>query len=197
MLDLLRRLGVFAAPGFLDRDTCREICAEMIAAAGEPGVVLKNRVETVDLDAKRLHRTGLAEARGALVDGRLAAIMPALNRHFGSAIAQSEGALFYRYGVGDFFATHRDLYGATGHDAADHERRVSIVLFLNDHTDAAGVSYEGGDLVIYDLMEGAGADRGIAVPPEAGLLVAFLSSLRHEVTPVTSGVRCVAVDRFF
>ena len=196
MLDLLRRLGVFAAPGFLDRDSCREICAEMIAAAGEPGIVLKAGAETVDLDAKRLHRTGLAEARGVLVDGRLAAIMPALNRHFKCAVAQSEGAMFYRYGVGDFFATHRDLYGAD-RGLAGHERRVSIVLFLNDHTDAAGPSYAGGDLVMYDLMDGAGADRGIAVPPEAGLLVGFLSSLRHEVTPVTSGVRCVAVDRFF
>ena len=193
MLDLLRRLGVFAAPGFLDPSTCRDICAEMIAADGEPGVVLKDAVETVDRERKRLDRTELAEARTALVDGRLAAILPSFNRHFGITLAHSEGAMFYRYRTGDFFSTHRDEYRMPG---IDHERRVSIVLFLNDHG-TAGLSYDGGDLVMYDLMDGAGADRGIAVPAEAGLLVAFRSSLRHEVTPVTAGVRCVAVDRFF
>ena len=195
MLDLLRRLGVFAAPGFLDVATCRDICAEMASTEGEPGLVLsKDAVDAVDLQHKRLHRMELSEARHALVDSRLAAIMPAFAQHFGVALAHSEGAMFYRYRTGDFFTTHRDVYQMA---EIDHERRVSIVLFLNDHTDAAGLSYEGGDLVMYDLMDGAGADRGIAVPADAGLLVAFRSDLRHEVTPVTSGVRCVAVDRFY
>ena len=117
--------------------------------------------------------------------------MPAFTRHFGVALAHSEGAMFYRYRSGDFFTTHRDVYQMT---EIDHQRRVSIVLFLNDHANTAGLSYEGGDLVMYDLMDGAGADRGIAVPPDAGLLVACRSDLRHEVTP---GVRCVAVDRFY
>lgn len=195
MLDLLRRLGVFAVPDFLDVPTCRDICAEMASVEGEPGaVLLKGAVEAVDLEHKRLHRTELAEARHALVDGRLAELIPAFNRHFRVTLAHSEGAMFYRYRAGDFFTTHRDVYQMAGFD---HERRVSIVLFLNDHAGAAGLSYEGGDLVMYDLMDGAGADRGIAVPPAAGQLVAFRSDLRHEVTPVTSGVRCVAVDRFY
>jgi SM-20-related protein len=193
MLDLLRRLGVFAVPGFLDLATCRDICAEMATAAGEPGVLIDGGVETVDPRRKRLNRIDLADARAALVDDRLAATMPALSRHFGVTLAHAEGAMFYRYLPGDFFATHRDLYRVPG---ADHDRRVSIVLFLNDPVGTAGLAYGGGDLVLYDLMDGAGADRGIAVPAVAGLLVAFRSDLRHEVTPVTSGVRCVAVDRF-
>ncbi len=194
MLDLLRRLGVFAEPGFLDLSTCRDICAEMLAADGEPGAVHNGVTETVDPQRKRLNRTPLTAARGAAVDGRLAGAMPRLNRYFNIPLTGSEGAMFYRYRTGDFFATHRDVYDLAG---AEHQRRVSIVLFLNDPAGAAGVSYQGGELVIYDLMDGAAADRGIAVTPEAGLLVAFRAELRHEVTPVTSGVRCVAVDRFF
>ena len=193
MQELLRRLGVFMAPGILGVPACRDICAQMLAADGEPGMVYNGVVDLVDPHQKRLHRTELPDGPGALVNAQLASLLPAFNRHFSLTLADHEGAMFYRYREGDFFATHRDMNPRPG---AYSERRVSIVLFLNDPAGTAGPSYEGGDLVLYDLMDGAAADRGIAVPPQAGLLVAFRSDRRHEVTPVTSGVRCVAVDRF-
>jgi predicted 2-oxoglutarate/Fe(II)-dependent dioxygenase YbiX len=196
MLALLRRFGVFIEPGFLDVSTCRAICAEMSSADGEPGFIHDGVRATVDVGKKRLIRTELAAERGAFVDQRLADMTPSLNRHFDITLTGSEGAMFYRYGVGDFFAVHRDRY--PNETAFDHQRRVSIVILLNDPAGRAGVRYDGGALVVYDLM-GAGpeADYGISVPPEAGLLVAFRSELRHEVTAVTSGTRCVAVSRFF
>jgi SM-20-related protein len=196
VLDLLRRLGVFAEPGFLDVATCQAACAEMVAAEGEPGVLLVGTHTSVDVRKKRLIDTHPSAASSALVEHRLAAMTSALNRHFGVTLTGSEGVHFYRYGVGDFFATHRDVY--QDDQPFGHQRRVSIVLFLNDPAGRAGVRYEGGSLVLYDLMgEGRGAGYGISVPPEAGLLVAFRSELRHEVTPVTAGTRCVAVNRLY
>ena len=187
--DLLRRAGVFLKPGFLDPATCREICAEMIAAAGEPGhITTAAGHQLVAPEFKRLRSIEIAPALAARVGVRLTAAKSELDDHFGLTLGAGEGATFYRYAPGDFFAKHSDAYSG---------RRASVVVFLNDPAGADGVPFEGGSLVLFDLFDDPlMANHGVSVPIEAGLLVAFRPELRHEVTPVTSGTRCVMVERF-
>jgi SM-20-related protein len=186
--DLLRRAGVFLKPGFLDLATCRAICAEMMAAAGEPGHITTSAgTQMVDPTFKNLRSVDVSPGLTDEVSARLTAIRPELDAHFGAALGEGEGVMFYRYAAGDFFAKHQDTYGG---------RRASIVLFLNDPSGGAGVAYEGGSLVLFDLFDDPRmANHGVSVPAEAGLLVAFRPELRHEVTPVVSGTRCVMVER--
>ncbi len=161
----------------------------MAAAAGEPGhITTAEGRQIVDRGFKRLDAIVLAGALTSLVADRLAALKPDLDAHFGVALGAGEGVTFYRYAPGDFFAPHRDTYA---------DRRASIVIFLNDPAGTAGVTYEGGSLVLFDLFDDDRMkNHGVSVTPGAGLLVAFRPELRHEVTPVTAGTRCVAVERF-
>lgn len=197
-LDLLSRLGVYIERGFLPADQCRLLSREMAASAGEPGVLLqKDDAALVDPDTKRLTQIHVSDAQCADVTQKLDALAPKLARHFGAELASHEGATFYRYDEGDFYLAHRDRHDATADAVVGHRRRVSIVLFLNAPA-GSELSYAGGDLVLYDLLADKKlSEYGLPVAAEAGLLVAFDPQLRHEVTRVTSGARCVAVSRFF
>jgi SM-20-related protein len=182
--DLLRRAGVFLQPGFLDRATCQTICDVMIAAPGEPGhITTAAGQRLVEPAFKRLQSVEIAPALARRVTDRLAAVKDELDDHFNVSLGDGEGVTFYRYTTGDFFAKHTDAYGG---------RRASLILFLNEPP-----SFRGGELVLFDLFDDAQmANHGVSVPIETGLLVAFRPELRHEVTPVTSGTRCVVVERF-
>jgi predicted 2-oxoglutarate/Fe(II)-dependent dioxygenase YbiX len=57
-------------------------------------------------------------------------------------------------------------------------RKLSFSVLLSDPSE-----YDGGDLLIY---EGKGP---IVVPKRQGMITFFPSSVLHEVTPVTRGVR--------
>lgn len=191
----LSRLGVFTARGFLAATTCAAICEEMIGAAGEPGWINTRAGQVVDPSAKKLKRMDVSAPLQAAVDQRISGVRPDLERFFGVTLTGSECAMFYRYGAGDYFKVHRDV----GYPGEDHPRQVSLVLYLNDPSGSIGPSYEGGTLILYDLFgDGLGkGEFGVKIEPAAGLLVAFRSRLRHEVTPITAGTRCVAVDRFY
>jgi predicted 2-oxoglutarate/Fe(II)-dependent dioxygenase YbiX len=91
-----------------------------------------------------------------------------------------------RYPTGAFYRTHRD---ASGHaDAWSlHRRAVSVVVFVNSGDGHAGAEFSGGALRVHELVDGD--DDGLDVWPEAGTLVAFPSSLLHEVTTVEWGER--------
>ena len=181
--DLPRRARVLLKPGFLDAATCRAICAEMIAAPGEPGHISNFAgAQFVDPTFKRLHAIDITPALAQQAAASLDAARPELDAHFGTTLGEGEGVTFYRYAAGDFFAKHQDTYGG---------RRASIAVFLNDPAGTAGVTYDGGSLVLFDLFdEPQMRNHSVSVPPQAGLLIAFRPELRHEVTPVVSGTRC-------
>lgn len=63
------------------------------------------------------------------------------------------------------------------------QRKLSCSVQLSDEN-----TYEGGDLIFQD----AGGDKYTA-PRKQGSIVVFPSTLRHKVTPVTSGTRFSAV----
>ena len=78
-------------------------------------------------------------------------------------------------------------------------RQVSIVIFLNDEDEVpAENTYSGGKLTFYGLVENeVFADFGFPVRGEAGKMVAFRSTVMHEVTEVTRGKRYVINTGFF
>src|SRR5205085_9991991 len=87
---------------------------------------------------------------------------------------------------------YSNVYGPDYNETSSPvRRRVSIVIFLN-----AG-DYEGGALTFYGLVDDPSWKTfGFALEATPGLLVAFPSHVRHEVTPVTAGDRYTVVDWF-
>lgn len=82
---------------------------------------------------------------------------------------------------GGHYGAHVDN-ALMGKGASQLRTDMSFTLFLSDPA-----SYEGGELVV----QSAGMTQTIKAP--AGNLVLYPSTSIHEVTPVTSGTRTVAV----
>ena len=196
-VELLTKLGVYVEPGFLSAAECRALTTEMTRQAGTAGVVYDDGVPVVDLETKRLIEIALDQRRYTEMAARLDALLRRMAAHFHPGINGHEGATFYRYDAGGFYRAHRDRFTAADAIRAGHDRRASVVLFLNDHSEGIGPRYDGGDLILYGVLDDHRlTDYGVSVPAQAGLLVAFRPDLRHEVTTVTGGTRCVAVSRF-
>ena len=102
------------------------------------------------------------------------------------------------YPQGGFFTPHKDR------GVGDSQRRrVTVVIFVNgeyqdEKPDAVEIdTYEGGDLVFYNLLKSEKAARvGLSLSGQPGLLVAFDSMVPHEVKPVTRGDRVTIVTWF-
>jgi predicted 2-oxoglutarate/Fe(II)-dependent dioxygenase YbiX len=132
-----------------------------------------------------------------LVEGRLDAARPVIERALGVPLGLREGAGFLRYQAGGFYRPHRDRGRVAGWtDAA--RRLVTVVVFLNG-SGIDGDEFDGGHLCIYP--EDAAA---VQISPQTGLLVAFPSRLLHEVLPVLpverdggAGTRDTIVDWFY
>lgn len=91
------------------------------------------------------------------------------------------GLLISKTGNGGHYGAHVDN-ALMGKGAAQLRTDISFTLFLTDPGD-----YEGGELVV----QAAGMTQTVKAP--AGNLVLYPSTSVHEVKPVTSGTRIVAV----
>jgi predicted 2-oxoglutarate/Fe(II)-dependent dioxygenase YbiX len=199
---ILGHLGLFVRRGFLSREACRQIRAEMTAAAHTPAMIRPIGQPEGVLD-ETTRRTGVASvspSTTALVEDQLRAIQPALEEHFRVQSTGWQRPQFYIYEAGGFFSAHRDS------DTADpvapdwvRKRQVSVSILLNDANGSADAeSYGGGGLVFYGYRSDTNGG-GFAIPlqGEAGMFVAFPSDWIHEVKPVTSGRRYSIVTWFF
>ena len=195
--ELLQRLGVLILDGFLDESSLGSLLLAGRQAADRGHVVNADGVR-VDLQERDVWETRESDA---LVRARVsvAAVMPRLARHFATPLTRAEGTALLAYRAGGYYRAHRDRIGASGAAAADARRRqVSVVVFVNAQKSASTPDgYEGGVLTIYGLLDDPRSrDIGFPVPAVPGRLVAFRSSLVHEVTPVLSGERYTLVDWF-
>ena len=110
--------------------------------------------------------------------------------YFQTTLAGQEGPGFLRYAAGGHYRVHRDI---SPDWVTDFPRRISLVLFL---TTADGSSVPGsGDGGALRLHASDGDE--IEIPPVAGTLVAFWSTVPHEVLPVRAGIRDAVVDWFY
>ncbi len=187
--------NLFLLRNFLDADTCAQLRAELAAAPttqapvyiqGTEGLVHENVRKTTSLHPAR--------ETFSTIHARLLEQQSALEQHFGETLHDCEPPQFLRYQKGDFFVRHQD--GNTRQLDFDHlrVRRISIVVFLNDHSDEPGDgSFTGGVLNFYDEAD---QSMTFGLEGETGLLVAFTAETFHEVLPVTSGDRFTIISWF-
>ena len=198
--DLLGRLGFFVDTGFLDLEACRRIRTQTIAGDAHSGTVYGGTGEfVVDRRIRQVQRTRLQRSALEELTAKLLSLMPALEAHFQTKLEGMEDPVLLTYGVGDFYAVHRD--GTDDSTAPEHFRRrhVSVIIFLNSQAEEArDDSYCGGAVVFYGILKLPGSEKyGVDLNGLAGSLVAFPSDVPHEVEPVTSGHRFTLVTWYY
>jgi SM-20-related protein len=198
--EFFTRFGLFVVRDFLDAAACARLCSEIGRANKIPGAVGGEGAE-YKID-RRARSTDIAEVSSdaeAVLAGRLVALLPELAEHFSMQFQGHQGLQFLAYKNGDFFEPHCDRNDTPEGAAFSRNRRVSVVTFLNDESEEPGKNvYGGGLLTFYGLLDGPnGANIGLPLVGETGVLVAFESGLRHGVTPVTHGERYTVVTWLF
>ena len=204
---ILSHLGFAIRPAFLSREACRQIRAEMAAAARVPAMV-RPAGESGGVVDRLTRRTGIASVAPstvALVESRLRNEQPVLEKHFHIGLSGWQRPRFYVYEEGDFFTPHRD---SDAEDPAAPDwikaRQVSVSVFLNDGRNRGASetypseAYQGGSMVFHGRRgDGQGGGFALSLESEEGMLVAFRSDWIHEIKPVTSGRRYSIVTWFY
>lgn len=197
--DLLSALGFFTRRNFLDPDTCRRLREAVQAAPTSLARVLDDeRGDILDRSSRSTERASVATEAVELIEGRLKAVLPEVERQYSLPLTGLQSLQFLVYRQGDFFSAHSD--GDDSDDAADfvRARRVAAIVFLNGESGTENSNgYQGGALTFYGLFEQPEAKTlGLPLEAEEGLLVTFPSDVVHEVLPVTAGERYTAVTWF-
>jgi predicted 2-oxoglutarate/Fe(II)-dependent dioxygenase YbiX len=177
--------------GFLDHAACVSCCDVMRDSVTDAATIVDSAGRSVV--AAAIRRTASVRIPAAVYEtlrGRLETLQPRLADHFGLSLDGVQQPEFLLYRRGDFFRPHQDNSVLEQHGLQLRNREVSAVLFLNRQSRLpAEGTYCGGALRLYTA-----ASRGRPVPyveiaGESGLLVAFHSSVLHEVRTVSHGER--------
>jgi SM-20-related protein len=195
--EFFRRLGLFVLNDFLDAEHCAQLCSEVLASPTTEGRVGTNKEGWVDESRRSVLCAEVAKSTKLLLRSRLAQLKPSLEGHFQVSLNACDGPHFLRYGPGNFYTPHRDVYD----DSPEHiiGRQVSIIVFLNPSTQdpAFEGGYGGGALTFYGLLPGEHFEKcGFTLDASPGLLIAFRPDLLHEVKPVTFGQRLTVAAWF-
>jgi predicted 2-oxoglutarate/Fe(II)-dependent dioxygenase YbiX len=209
--DFFARFGFFVHQDFLDPESCSRIRSEMMVAPTEPAALAGRGAlrDVVDEDTRRTKSAQVSETSEKIVTERLLGLKNELEDHFKIALKKCQNLQFLIYRTGDFFKIHRD--SNTDHDSPEYsrERKISIVIFLNNENRSEKSEnrseesmpeqndYRGGSLTFYLPFAGS-EDKTLGFPliGHAGLLVAFPSDTIHGVSPVTTGERYTVVSWF-
>lgn len=204
-LTMFERLGVFTVRGFLDRQLCQQILAEIRQADRfSPGEVYKGQGEfAVDETIRKVQQTKLSQAIVETVSQSLREIKPQLEAKFKVELVESQGPNFLFYREGGFYLPHKDRDFGEGYQNVNKRRRVSTIIFVNGEeqtgeSNRADIdTYKGGQLMFYGLLKDENASQfGLSLNGQPGLFVAFDSGVMHEVKPVTAGERLTIVSWF-
>ena len=194
--ELFARLGLFVRPDFFTPAEAAWLRQEAARAPADLATVRDRGQEyAVDEQTRRTTVARVEPRAQALVLERLEALRPALLAHFGVTAAGWRRPQFLVYRVGDFFRAHEDGARDPGAPSVSRDRRVSVVVFLNDEApEPSPGTYGGGALTFFGLLADPRLKaRGLALTGQAGLLVAFRPDVLHEVTEVTHGERYTIV----
>jgi predicted 2-oxoglutarate/Fe(II)-dependent dioxygenase YbiX len=186
--------GLFVRPAFLDDAACRRLRAAMDAGSAAAAEVIVDDY-VVDEEVRRTLDVEVDDEAIREVERRLEGLRHELSAFFGETLTRTEGPAFLRYPTGGFYRAHHDR---PDHSPDELPRRISIVLFLTTAECPSGDGRcEGGSLRLYGMLDPSGDSRPLDIPPSSGTLVAFPSTILHEVLPVTAGVRDAIVDWFY
>src|ERR1051326_1257294 len=187
--EFLQKFGIFIVRHFLNAYQCAQLCAEIGVAPYKSAKVLETAEEGYVLDESfpKVLLVEPSQSAEALVRSRLDELKPKLEEHFKVTLPGYNEPQFLRYEPGGFFAPHPD----TGPDSPKHvaARRISVVIFLNSSSETPSPGcYGGGALQFHGLLSGPHlANLALSLDGEPGLLVAFKSTVLHEVLPVRFG----------
>jgi SM-20-related protein len=197
--DFFLSLGLFVVKDFFDGAWCKSLRLEASSASKSSATVVKKSLERLDEGVRKTKSAGVSTPTIAAVKARLLAVKPRLEGHFNVKLTNCEDPQCLAYKTGDFFRLHRDNADDPDAYAYVRERQVSAVIFLNSEAAAPGPeSYCGGSLTFYGLIDDPRwKTYGFPLVGERGLLIAFRSDVRHEVTVVTQGERYSIVSWFF
>ncbi len=191
-LALFCKLGVLAVQNFLDGPTCQELCALLSAADSQKATLAGQSKCRLNEAVRKTKEVNPGRDVVSRLEAAFRGVQAQVSSHFDLSLQGHQGPQFLVYEEGDFFVRHMDGHATSSESASSRARRVSAVLFLNDSS-----GFEGGDLVLYGLVDGPlWKDVGMPVPISAGLLVCFRSDMWHEVLPVTKGRRYTVVTWF-
>jgi SM-20-related protein len=196
--DLLQSAGLYVARGFLPVDLCARLREEVAHSSVHTVGVFRGEELLVDERVRRAKGIVLPGALRPAFEQRLAAVMPAVGRHFQHVLTAQQPAQLLVYDRGAFFRPHQDNSGDPALPPDVKARLVSAVVFLGRQTRLPEPgSYCGGALTFFRLPAAVGASRvRTEVWGEEGLLVAFPAGTLHEVRPVTHGPRYSLVTWF-
>lgn len=177
--------------GFISPEDCAGVRARMDRGASDPAEILEDAIEYQD-HVRRTLSLEVDQATLERVEAWLDSARARLESAAGLALGVREGTGFLRYLPGGFYLPHQDRGELPAWPGAAR-RQLSIVVFLNTGKEGGdGDSFSGGVLRLYP------DDREpIDVVPVQGTLVAFPSTMLHEVTRVGDAVRDVVVDWFY
>jgi SM-20-related protein len=197
--DFFTRFGLFVDKEFLDPETCARLRSDVQSATSIPATVRdRGATYTVDESVRRTKWADVSAETRSFVEDRVLTLKPTLERHFDLELTGCQPLQFLVYRKCDFFQAHVDSVREPDAAEFSRERRVAVVLFLNSESEEPGPdSYGGGSLTFYGLLPDPRAKSyGFPLIGEAGVLVAFLPEVVHEVTPVTHGERYTVVTWF-
>lgn len=186
------QLGLFVIQNFLDAETCARVISEAKESSSVKAPVHKSgSTFVVDTRTRSVRQLLVSDATIFYVSKLLSTLRPTLEEHFKTRLRNIEAPQCFMYRPGDFYKPHRDGYAAAGVEKYFEERRVSVVLFLNDETEnGLRNSYSAGALTFYGLIDHTRwKNYGFQMHGEAGLLVAFPARTYHAVETVTAGER--------
>src|SRR6266545_7063843 len=180
---------------FLPHSACAEIRKSMLASPTYMGTIVKHDgIATVDSRIRRATNIEVDACLRSVVNVGLRSIKVRLDRYFGIETTDIQPTQYLLYRRGDFFRRHRDA-ARESHFEDLVNRKISVVLFLNDRNTTGDHHFEGGDLsFIGRFRNGTEELTRIDVTPCEGMLIAFPSQLLHEVLRVRRGLRFTAVS---
>jgi SM-20-related protein len=194
-LEFFRSAGLFLKENFLPAQQCQALRQEMMAGDQFEAALERQGVAeaVVDPYSRKTKLAKVSKASRLQIRDALTGLLPALSSHFGVTLTGIQPTNYLVYREGDFFARHLDM--SKSPDRMESKRKVSIVIFLNDQTDAPGEAvYSGGSLTFFGLQPPPFEKLGHPITGKEGLLVAFRSDVLHEVRPVTRGTRLTVVS---
>jgi predicted 2-oxoglutarate/Fe(II)-dependent dioxygenase YbiX len=183
---MVQRRQLLIIPNLLSREACHDVIMRALPSPVTPAEEDTFYAAPPTSPQRQATRMDVDDTLRHEVIAHFAACRPQLEAHFAMPLTRNERPHFLHYLPGDFFRPHADWVQAPIYE----ERRVSLILFLNDHQPGPSPAFEGGRLSFFvPHPHEPGKMQGIPIRPQAGLLLAFRSDLVHEVGQITAGER--------
>ena len=192
--------GVFVRPLFVAPDLCAQWVDLMGRSGGREARVFSQEKGKLVLanQVRKVRMVRVTDEAITEVNRKLRDLRTQIADHFQVSLQGHEPPKFLSYKKGDFFFPHRDNGDAGSVPDIYQKRRISVVIFLNDHSSQPKEGcYSGGELVLNLFTDPKAAHLGLGLEGESGLLIAFRSDVMHEVKAVRHGHRHTIVSWFY